>query len=204
MPPFPEWLSRVLANGESVQGAPPLLAPAERPAVVEILRAAFESHALDVAGPPFAFDSDAALAAAVALSAACWRLVGDGESRLRLDATPATPSAHLSADVTLRLMPAVYRRARLRDPEGELTCELVTVLRAWPLSGVLADLDAPPTSPTDFHGHAGLQLLFAERLFTTGRPRWVPEPSPAREWVERVYLTQGRPLPAPPAGTRRF
>ena len=43
-----------------------------------------------------------------------------------------------------------------------------------------------------------MELLFAERLFTTGRPSWVPEAGPAREWAERVYLTQGKPLPAPP------
>jgi hypothetical protein len=198
MPPFPEWLSRVLASGESVQEDPPALAPAERPRVVELLRDAFESHALDIAGPPIAFDPDVALAAAVALSGACWRLVGDAPTPVRFDAKPVSPSAHLSADVTLRFLTAVYRRARLRDPESEHTRELETLLRAWPLSGVLADLEQPPTTPTDFHGHTGLQLLFAERLFTTGRPSWVPESGEAREWAERVYLERGKPLPAPP------
>ena len=199
MPPFPEWLSRVLASGESVQEDRPALAPSERPRVVELLRAAFEAISLDVAGPPIAFDADIAVAAAVVLSGACWKLVGD-ETRtpLRLDATPSSPSAHLSADVTLRFLPAVYRRSRLRDPESEQTRELETLLRAWPLSGVLADLEAPPTAPTDFHGHAGLQLLFAEQLFATGRTSWVPESGATREWAERVYLERGKPLPAPP------
>ena len=199
MPPFPEWLSRVLASGESVQEDRPALAPSERPRVTELLREAFESHALDIAGRPIAFDADVAVAAAVALSGACWRLVGDEDhTPVRLDNKPSSPSAHLSADVTLRFLPAVYRRSRLRDPESEQTRELEALLCAWPLSGVLADLEDPPTTPTDFHGHAGLQLLFAERLFTTGRTSWVPACGAAREWAERVYLEQGKPLPAPP------
>src|SRR5688572_9689266 len=114
MPPFPEWLSRVLAGGASVQEDSPALRPEERPAAVELLRAAFEDHALDVAGAPLPFDPDAALAAALLLARACWHLVGDEDTKpaLRLDVAPS-PAAHLSADVTLRFLPAVHRRARL-------------------------------------------------------------------------------------------
>jgi hypothetical protein len=197
MPPFAEWLSQVLARGESVQHTAPTLSPAERPAVLEQLRQAFEGHILDIAGPPLAFDGETALAAAFALAVACWTLASDEPAPpLQLPA-PTTAAAHCSADVTLRLVPAVYRRARLRDPAGSLTTQLQTLLCAWPLSGVLADLEQPPTTPTDFRGHAGLQLLFAERLFATGRTSWVPPEGPAREWAERVFLEQGKPLPAP-------
>src|SRR5262245_37774594 len=150
MPPFPDWLSQVLASGASVQEDPPELSPAARRAVIEQLRTAFEAHALDVAGAPIPFEPDAAVAAAVLLARACGCLLGDDDTRpnLRLDAKPS-PAAHLSADVTLRCLPAVYRRARLRDPEGELTREVAGVLRAWPLSGVLADLADPPTTPPE-------------------------------------------------------
>src|SRR5262245_45759137 len=114
MPAFHDWLDRVLAAGESVQDAPPHLAPVERPAVAERLRAAFELHALDVAGPPVMFAPDLAVPAAEALARACWLLAsGDQSDAVPKLAPVATPAAHLSADVTLRLLPGVYRRARL-------------------------------------------------------------------------------------------
>jgi hypothetical protein len=199
--PFRDWLARVLADGASVQDAPPHLPPAERPAVLAALRAAFDRHALDVAGPPVAFDPAAALGAAVVLARACWLLVaGEAGEHVALDAgaEPATPAAHLSADVTLRLLPAVYRRAHVRAPDGELVAALDRLFRAWPLSGVLADLGGEPTTAPEFGGHPGLQLLYAERLVETGRVGWVPPPGAAREWAERVHQERGKPLPAPP------
>jgi hypothetical protein len=199
MPPFPDWLSQVLAGGASVQEHAPVLTAAERPRAVALLRAAFADHALDVAGPPLPFDEDAAVGAALLLAQACWCLVGNDDARpaLRLD-VPHSPPAALSADVALRFLPAVHRRARLRDPEGELVREIERILRAWPLSGVLADLSAGPATPPEFGGHAGLQLLYAERLAATGRPSWVPPPGPARDRAERVCLERGKPLPTPP------
>ncbi|VTR95016.1 Uncharacterized protein OS=Singulisphaera acidiphila (strain ATCC BAA-1392 / DSM 18658 / VKM B-2454 / MOB10) GN=Sinac_2121 PE=4 SV=1 [Gemmata massiliana] len=197
MRPFHDWLDRVLDSGESVQDAPPHLAPAERTAVEARLRSAFDLHALDVAGPPVAFDPDTALRAATILARACWLLVGTEENEsvaLTLPPTEA-PAANLSADVTLRFMPAVYRRARARDPDSPLVTELDRLLRAWPLSGVLADLDGAPTPPLDFGGHTGLQLLYAERLVATDRPGWIPPNGPARAWAERIFAERGTQLP---------
>lgn len=157
MPPFADWLTRVLSDGESVQEAPPALTPEERPAALAVLRTAFEDHALDVAGPPVPFEPQTGLGA-----------------------------AHLSADVALRFLPAVYRRARLRTSAEPLVAAVEAVLRKWPLSGVLADLDGGPTTPPEFGGPPGLQLLDAERLVGTGRAGWVPAAGrPAREWPER-------------------
>ena len=205
VPPFADWLARVLTHGESVQDAPPELANAERPAALAALRMAFEVHALDVGGPPVAFDPAAAEWAAVTLARGCWRLAAADEEPLPLDPGPKvpTPAAALSADVCLRLLPAVLRRARLRDPEGALVSELSTVLRRWPLSGVLADLDGEPAAPPAFDGHPGLLMTYAERLADAPRAGWVPATGPAREWVERVFAGRGRPLPPTPAEARR-
>jgi hypothetical protein len=194
---FHDWLDCVLTSGESVQDAPPWFAPAERPAIETRLRAAFELHTLDIAGPPIAFDSETAIRAAVELARACWALVSaaDDDSRIALPAAN-TPAAHLSADLTLRFLPNAYRRARLRVPDGPLTKSLDCLLRAWPLSGVLADLDGTPTLAPDF-GHAGLQLLYAERLVNTRRAGWVPPDGAAREWTERVFAEAGLSLPEP-------
>src|SRR4051812_7063403 len=102
--PFRDWLERVLTRGESVQHDPPELAAGERPAVTAVLRAAFDGHALDVAGPAVPFDPAAAEWAAVVLARACWRLAsGDDADPLPPDPGGATPAAALSADVCLRL-----------------------------------------------------------------------------------------------------
>jgi hypothetical protein len=197
---FRGWLERVLNEGESVQGAVPELSADAVGSIEEMLRAAFELHILDVAGPPVSFDANIAILAAEILARACWFLTGasEGENvKLATDVKPATPSAHLSADLTFRFLPAIYRRARLHNPEGALVHELDRLLRVWPLSGVLADLDGEPLTPTDFGGHPGLQLLYAERLVGTGRAGWLPPPGPAKEWVERVFHERGKPLPAP-------
>jgi MoxR-vWA-beta-propeller ternary system domain bpX4 len=194
---FHDWLDCVLTVGESVQDTSPRLSASERPAVEIRLRAAFELHALDVAGPPVAFDPEAAVGAAVALARACWLLVSaddDERPAVALDIRERSASAHLSADVTLRFLPAVYRRARLRDAGGALTTALDRLLRAWPLSGVLADLDGEPTAAPDF-GHPGLNMLFAERLAVTRRAGWVPLDGTAREWAERVFAGRGLTLP---------
>ena len=195
MPPFREWLARVLADGESVQEGPPELPAAERVAVTADLRAAFDRHALDVAGPPVAFDPAAAVGAAVTIARACWQLVGGEPEPLDVGANPATASAHLSADVTLRFLPVVYRRARARNVDGEPVVALDRLLRAWPLSGVLADLDGEPTTPPDFDDHPGLQLLYAERLVAAARAGWVPRSGAARARAEREFAERGRPLP---------
>ncbi|HVK14153.1 MAG TPA: hypothetical protein VM597_35760 [Gemmataceae bacterium] len=197
MTDFHDWLRSVLDHGKSVQDSPPSLPIRGRPEVVEVLRVAFADQVLDVAGPLVAFDPAIALEAADVLARACWSLVAGESVALELSAEPASPSAHLSADVTLRLLPGVYRRARAGDASGDLVAALDRVLRRWPLSGVLADLDGEPTTPPDFGGHPGLQLLYAERLAHTGRPGWVPADGPARQWAERVFSEVGRPLPAP-------
>src|SRR5262245_22559445 len=201
MADFVAWLARVLAEGDSVLDAAPSLSAQDRPAVLEALRTAYEQHALDVAGPPIAFDPAAAVGAALVLARACWLLVGDDEAggdSLTVGAEPSSPSAHLSADVTLRFLPSVYRRARLANADGALAIELARLLREWPLSGVLADLDGAPSTPPEFGGHPGLQLLYAERLVGVARPGWVPRDGPAREWVECVYQERGKPVPALP------
>ncbi|MCE9560701.1 MAG: hypothetical protein K8U57_01475 [Planctomycetes bacterium] len=198
MPTFQDWLKRLLTHGESVQDTPP--SPITGSAAEEsLLRAAFITHSLDIAGPALTFDAAAACGAAKVLAQACWFLVGGTDERVTLSLTSEqSPAAHLSADVTLRFLRAVYRRARFREPDGELTRQLDALLRAWPLSGVLADLDGSPTTTPEFGNHPGLQLLYAERLAGTGRAGWVPVSGSAREYAERVHQELGKPLPALP------
>jgi hypothetical protein len=143
-----------------------------------------------------AFDPAAAEWGARLLADACWRLTSDDPSEPVPKREHDSSAAHLSADVALRFLPTVYRRAKARGIDHPLVGVLDGTFRAWPLSGVLADLDGSPTGPTDFGGHAGLQMLYAERLAATGRAGWMPVGGTARERVEYAYAERGRPQPA--------
>jgi hypothetical protein len=71
-----------------------------------------------VAGPAVPFDPDTALAAAELTCWACWFLLDrnqpetEVEERVRMAGVPRSPAEHLSADLVLRYLPQVYRRAR--------------------------------------------------------------------------------------------
>lgn len=193
MSSFVDWLRRVVAAGESVQAAPP--AVGDPAALLPLLRDIFARHALDVGGPPVAFDPPTAVWAAETLAAACWQLVGDPTPAADDGREPATPGEHLTADSLLRFLPAVYRRAKARDATAGLVARLDAVFRRWPLTGVLLDLDGSPAAPPDFGGHPGLQLLYAERLADNPRAGWLPPIGRGRDWAEKVFDECGRPLP---------
>ena len=73
---------------------------------------------------------------------------------------------------------AIYRRyiggAALRAENDPLGSAVAAVLRQWPLSGVLANLPGAPNGDVRFAGHAGLQLLYAERLIEHENAAWMP------------------------------
>jgi hypothetical protein len=196
MSPFADFLRVLLHEGRAVLREAP--APQRGPDdAAAVLREAYASHRLQVAGPPVALDLETALAAGALAWYACWFLVShaqpeaDLEKLLILPGPPRSPAQHLSADLVLRLLPAVYRRARALDPADRLPALLADVLRRWPLSGVLADVEEGPLTPLDFGGHPGLLLLYAERLAAHEKPAWVPA-GPGAEYVELVWRDLGR------------
>jgi MoxR-vWA-beta-propeller ternary system domain bpX4 len=165
------------------------------PEAALLLGEAYRRHALTVAGPAIPFDAGAALAAGTLLYRAAWYLLNANEpieaAALTMPAEPRAAAQHLSADLCLRLVPALHRRARALRPGDELAGRLADVLRRWPLSGVQSDVDDGPLTPPDFAGHAGLRLLYAERLARHEKPAWFPA-GPAGEAVELVWQTLGR------------
>lgn len=198
---FAEFLQRLLRDGSALLAAPPVLQDGDRAAATAVLAAAFADAVLDVAGPPLGFEASAALAAAEFVGRACWFLVSRSEPAemveraLPLPPPPPRPAAHLSADLTLRFLPALHRRARALAVDDVLTRALERTLREWPLSGAGADLTAPPLTAPDFAGHAGLLLLYAERLALHPRPAWAPA-GPARAYIELVFAERGLRVPA--------
>lgn len=194
---FAEWLNRVFETGESVLAEPPRLTATDRPAVERLLESAFRTVALDVAGPPVSYLPEVATAAALVLAEGCWAVSGGDPPRAKLG-EPDSTSAHLSADVVLRLLPAVYSRAKARGPDDDVARWAAEILRRFPLSGVLADLAEPPVGELQFADHPGLQMLYAERLAEHPKAGWIPQTGEGCERVEVAFAARGRPMPIRP------
>ena len=193
MAAFQEFVTRLLDEGKVVfrSAQTPQDRPTERD--VATLADAFGTYSLSVAGPPIAFDARTACEAAEVVRQASWALVNreervaDLKRRLRMSAAPTTPAQHLSADLLLRYLPQLLKRARGLDPTDPLIAILGDLLRRWPLSGVLSDVEEGPLVAIDFGGHPGLLLLYAERLAAHDRPAWRPlRSSPAYDYYELV------------------
>jgi hypothetical protein len=195
-------LQRLFDDGTVVLRERPLLETGERADAVALLGHAYATYRLDVAGPPVDFDAGTALAAAELLGRACWFLVNHAELPAELEkglvmpAPAAAPAQHLSADLVLRYLPQVHRRARAVAPDDRLAVLLAGVLRQWPLSGVLSDVEEGPLTPPDFGGHPGLLLLYAERLARNEKPAWVPA-GRGLEYLEMVWAELGKVPPEP-------
>jgi hypothetical protein len=206
MAAFEEFLSQLLDHGKVVFGS--AKPPQDRPTARDVaaLADAFATHALSLAGPPIAFDPRAACEAAELVRQASWALVSreerlaDLKRRLRMTTAPSRPAQHLSADLLLRYVPQILRRARGLDPTDPLIQILADLLRRWPLSGVLSDVEDGPLVALDFGQHPGLLLLYAERLAANDRPAWRPAPSsPASGYYDLVVAER-----SPPRGIPEF
>jgi hypothetical protein len=185
-----DFLNELLTEGEITLRSPPSASADDLAEGRIVLEKAFANHRLHVTGPLIEFDPPTALASAELVWWAAWYLASRSEppseleQKIKMPGSPGNPSQHLSSDLFLRYVPQIYQRARAIDPEDELGKALVNVLRQWPLSGVLADLDEAPVSSIDFHHH-GLQLLYAERLHRNPRANWQPEGN-AQQYLELV------------------
>lgn len=197
MSPFAEFVRTLLREGRAVFREPPVPLAKHGPKAAEILAAAFADYRLALAGPLIDFDDRTALAAASLVHHACWFLVSRADpgrelrGRLALPGPPRSPAEHLSADLTLRFLPQIHRRALAHDPADPLVALVADILRRWPLSGVLSSVEDPPLTPTDFGGHHGLLLLYAERWCRNEKPAWLPE-GPGMEHLELVWTELGK------------
>jgi hypothetical protein len=194
MDAFEAFVTRLLHEGSIVFQARP--EPPEEGVArgARALAEAYEVYRLDVAGSPPPFRAEVACAAAEVVRQASWAVVNrdervtDLERKVAFGRVPEEPGDHLSADLVLRFLPQVYRRAKAIDSSDPLVAMLAKILRDWPLSGVLADIESPPAHPEalDFGGHPGLMLLYAERLADHDRPAWRPKPGKALDYFDLV------------------
>ena len=198
MPSHVEFVQRLLTSGRVVHHGRPSPVVEPSPAVLGLLEAAFDDHALDLAGPAIWFDAGSALRALELVRQASWFLVSRSEApeeverALTTSSVPRTASEHLSADLCLRFLPVLYRRARSMASSDRMTELLAEIFRRWPLSGVLADLEAGPGDVGDLGDHPGLWMLYAERLARAEKPGWMPL-GRGRDHVELVFRGLGKP-----------
>jgi hypothetical protein len=183
-----EFLESLFDDGAIVfREAPPSV---DKDSPDRVLARAFADYRLAVAGPLIDFDAATARAAAEFVRWACWFLVHrdssaeDVATRLKPPPAPTTAGQQLSADLTFRHLPQLYRRAKAMSPDDVLTTALADALRAWPLSGVLSDIEDAPTTMPEF-GHSGLEMLYAERYVKHPRENWLPKGHGA-EYVDLV------------------
>src|SRR5262249_7399501 len=150
------FLQRLFEHGSVSLRDKPEVTPEERTEAGALLARTYALARLAVAGPLIESDPALGRAAAELIPHACWSLVShldpdsEVESRLRLPHPPRSATEHLSADLTFRYLPQVYRRSRGVAPDDVLTQRLAHLLREWPLSGVLADIEDAPATDLEF------------------------------------------------------
>src|SRR5271156_2674206 len=121
MAAFQDFLTQLLDHGQIVfrSAKAPQDGPTERD--VAVLAEAFDTFALSVAGARIEFDSRTACVAAEFVRQSSWALVqredrlADLKRRLKMTGPPRTASQHLSADLMLRFVPQIVKRARGLD-----------------------------------------------------------------------------------------
>lgn len=175
--------------------------PSDRREAAAVIRRAFAEYRLNIPGPSIDLDVNVAQTAALFTARVCWFAVSRDEPPDQLNAhlpkvtEPKTPSEHLSIDLTLRYLMTIYRRLQAQNAEDVLVTRLAETFRRCPLTGVLSDVAEAPTGDLLFGGHAGLELLYAERLAVNLRPAWLPSEGHLRERVEMVFQQMGKRWP---------
>ncbi len=193
---FDEFLRGLFREGCLRFEARPSRSRTEDLEALGVLRSAFEVARREVAGPPITFHPTAALCSAEFVRQAAWAVLCRDETPEELIASlprplvARSPSEHLSADLTLRYLPAIEARAQAIDPEDVLLDRLTEWFHACPLSGVLSSLLEGPEHPPDLGDHPGLALLYAERLAQHDRPGWHPS-GLARDYTHWILGTLG-------------
>lgn len=207
--PLTQFVQTLLEKGQAMflgRPEPPRTAP---PELIAILKREYDRERLRRPGNSPPFSAATAARAAELTRQACWFLVSREEPdelvkrRVRLAIADPSPSDHASADLTLRYLSVIHRRAcgfRLDDP---LVLALSDVLRAFPLSGVLTAIHDPPTASLEFGGSLALMMDYAERWAANPKPEWRPDSDAARdcvEWAESERRARKKPTRGAPFG----
>ncbi len=173
----------------------------------------------EIAGPALAFDEAAARWGAAILFRAAWFYLHRDADATQMTVllavplpVPVTAAALLSADLTLRYLPEMYRLARTLAPGDPLLAALQNLAAAQPLSGAglppEEDRIRTPEAAAwqAMRAHSGLWRLFIDRVIAAQARWWLSHPDVktavrraagafARELVPSLDLSDS-PLPS--------
>jgi MoxR-vWA-beta-propeller ternary system domain bpX4 len=190
-----DFIRSMLFEGRLRVGAQPRMVLTDED--LRILQKALKIQSLHLPGPRLEGSLPTLILAVGVVYRMAWRFLNAepilpvDDPSLRMPEKPRSATEHMATDVAFRFLPGLYHRAINRDPEDPLIEAMKTMLRQWPLSGVLADIAEPPESPLDFEGHLGLGFLYAQRLAARERSGWLPD-GHAGQCVEVVYNFLGK------------
>lgn len=170
---LPVFLRELWNVGRVRIGVPQPVEPDARSEAAELLADFEQAYRLAMPGEPPAFDSEAAIWAAVSFYSAAALVInrdfGEGEFPTLFGQNipdKASAGTHYSVDLTMRFLPDLIKLAKSAAIDDPLVKRLMEWAVAWPLSSVGIDLvgqvDTTPirTSPT-------LMRLYVDRVIAT-------------------------------------
>jgi hypothetical protein len=176
---FVTALRGLLEEGRIVLKTPLVPVAAELRAAEAVLTEFEQRYRLEMPGEAPAFSLPAALWGAEITYLACqclaFREIDEPELNSRLSrsfAGPRDSSAHYSVDLTLRVLPDLYHRARSASRNDPLLARLQEWAESWPLSSV--GMPEPieenvPARPKDIQAilaHPSLRTLYIDRIMS--------------------------------------
>jgi hypothetical protein len=175
--PFVTAINGLLEGGRVVLKTPFVPAPAELAAAESVLAEFEQRYRLEMPGEAPAFSPSAAIWGAELTYLACqclaFREIDEAELNRRLSRSFAgsrDASVHYSVDLTLRLLPDLYHRARSTSRNDPLVACLQDWAEAWPLSSLGMPEKPDKKAPTDpklidpILAHASLRTLYVDRI----------------------------------------
>jgi hypothetical protein len=174
---FVAALRGLVEDGRVVLKTPLVPAPAEIRAAESVLIEFERRFRVEMPGAAPAFSLSAAIWGAEMTYLACqclaFREIDEAELTSRLSrpfAGPRDASAHYSVDLTLRMLPDLYHRARSASQHDPLVARLQEWGDAWPLSSVgmpeatRENVSADPKRIDSILEHPSLRTLYVDRI----------------------------------------
>jgi hypothetical protein len=175
--PFVTALRGLLEDGRAVLRTPLVPGPAELPAAESVLIEFEQRYRLEMPGEAPALSLPAALWGAEMTYFACqclaFREIDEAELTSRLSRPFAgkwDASVHYSVDLTFRMLPDLYHRARATSRNDPLVARLAGWADDWPLSSVgmpavtREKAAADPTRIDAILEHPSLRTLYIDRI----------------------------------------
>lgn len=150
--------------------------------VADYLERDFSRECLDYPEEPPSYDRSAAVWSALTLYHAAQLLLNRRNLKRSMDEyiTPYTGAinadAVISADLCLRFLPAIVKKARIIDPEDELIGKLMGLLGTWSYSGISLEPGVETLDLSMMTQSNCLRQLFVDRIIDNKAKSYLESP----------------------------